>query len=125
MTHKRIIALLGLDDSWRLKIILWKPISDLFDSSEVVIKPTEVDIAALNAVTIAVERVRPTRFVISECTKVLGPVSQWRSCGDRGVGASDVRGCCQTLEKPGVAVIIGVPPHLLKIAREMFDMDLK
>jgi hypothetical protein len=82
MTHKRIITLLGLNDSWCLKIILWKPISDLFGNSEAVIQPTEIDIAALDAATVAVECVRPTRFVISECTKVLGPVSRWRGCGD-------------------------------------------
>lgn len=112
MTHKCIVTILRLQDSRRLKVILGETVSNLLNSREVAVEFAEVDVTALNAITVRVESVRVTRLVIRERAKVLGPITQRRGSIHECIGPSDIVGGRKTLKEPRVLVIVGVPPHL-------------
>jgi hypothetical protein len=113
MTHERIIALISLDNRGGLKVELVPAIDHLLKIGKFIIEASKVVVTAFNAIAVRVEGVRTTVFVISEESKVLGPVAQRGYSLVELVRASDVVCSGVALKQKAVLVIVGVPPHLV------------
>lgn len=88
--HEGVVALVRLDDGRGLEVVLVEAVDDLGHVCDVFVKGRDVDVAALAAVAVGVERVGASVLVVGEDAKVLGPVAEGRGGVDKGVGARDV-----------------------------------
>lgn len=97
MTHKRPVTPVRLYDSRRFQIVLVESVHHLVQSSDVVIVSGKIDIASFFPITIRVQSICFTIFIVGEKSKVLRPVPERRGRVDEAVGAGDVVGCCEPL----------------------------
>lgn len=112
VAHECKVALVRLDYSGRLQVVLGEAVDDLVELGDLFIETGQVDIAAFDSVAVAVQGVIAFVFVVLEHAKVLRPVPKRCSRIDELIGTGDVVGDSQTLKEPTVGFVVGVPPHL-------------
>lgn len=120
VAHQSPVALVGLDNGRRLKVVLVEAVGDLLDLCEVFVELADVNIATLDTIAIGVEGIRLSRLIIGKSAKILRPVSERGGSVVKLVWSGDLVGSSKSLEEQAIFAVIGVPPHLMVLVNGAF-----
>lgn len=118
MAHHTIVALLRLDDSRCFQIELREAIDYLLQRADIRVVPGNVIVAALDGITVGIEGIGLTGFIIRKHAEILRPIAQRRCCRNERIRSLWYGGRGKALEESSVILIVRMPPHLIDKVRD-------